>query len=48
MQGLGLLMFVAAVPLALLGMCDPKTGRGSIIAFGAALMGPIGLVIAAA
>jgi hypothetical protein len=44
----GLLMFVAAVPLAVVGICDPNGKRGSLVMLGAMLLGPLGLVLAAA
>jgi len=47
MNVLGLLMFLAAVPLGLLGLCDPNFRRGSLILTGATLLGPLGLVVAA-
>lgn len=42
----GLLMFVLAVPLALVGLCDPNAKRGGAVAVAAVLMGPLGLVLA--
>jgi hypothetical protein len=48
MHASGLLLFVLAAPLALIGLCDPNARRGGIIMIAATLMAPLGLVLAAA
>ncbi len=47
MNAMGLLMFLAAMPLGLLGLCDRNLRRGSLVLVGATLLGPLGLVVAA-
>lgn len=47
MNAVGLLMFLAAMPLGVLGLCDRDFRRGSLVLFGATLLGPLGLVVAA-
>ena len=46
MHAWGLLLFVLAVPAAVLGICDPNAKRGSVLTVAAALMGPFGLLVA--
>lgn len=47
MQLLGFLVFLAAVPLAGLGLCDPNQRRGDLVAFLGLAALPGGLLIAA-
>ena len=47
MHGWGLLLFVLAVPAAVLGICDPNTRRGGVVTVAAAFMAPLGLLVAA-
>lgn len=46
MHAWGLLLFALAIPAAVLGICDPNTRRGGIITIAAALMAPLGLLVA--
>ena len=47
MQLLGLLVFLAAVPLAGAGLCDPNQRRGDLVAFLGLAALPGGLFLAA-
>jgi hypothetical protein len=40
-------MFLAAMPLAVLGLWDRNFRRGSLVLAAATLLGPLGLVVAA-
>jgi hypothetical protein len=47
MQLLGFLVFLAAVPLAGLGLCDPNQRRGDLVALMGLAALPGGLILAA-
>ena len=47
MQLLGFAVFLVALPLAGVGLCDPNTRRGDLVALTAMAAVPGGLILAA-
>lgn len=47
MHAAGLLMFLAALPLGIVGLCDPDARRGTMALVLAGLSLPAGLVLSA-